>query len=428
MADALTQDLIPEKAGVDQIVQPTGKTPDSGVSAYQYNPVTGTNSQGPDGLLDSPVPYGRDPAARPSNDWQDISTTDSLKNAAGGIDSAGLLDNAVTDINKLMDQDNDLMKAAKTRGMQFANERGMANSSMAGTMGQQAALDVVMPLVDKRMGVDSQALLANQQGNINAQLQDLNVENQAYLTSVDQAFNSFMESNKNAMSFYQTSQEQIGAIMNNPDLTLEQRRDAIYEIQQALTAGLNFNSSLYSADFGGGASPVAGNPPVSGGAASPSQYPGGTSGGNYPGSPGGAQAQTNPQTMFKSAYVSTSPTGSVLVDMGQLDDLGRKELYMLKLVKDGTIKWDDAKKKYVYAKASPLGRVGQEVKQININADSVDSNGNMITRTPEQLAALNPMNAFTQGMRNFSPEELRTIQELRGRNVYPSVTVNGKKY
>jgi len=417
-------------------------------SAYQYSSLTGTNSQGSDGLLDAPVSYGRADEARPSNDWQNVNLADTNFQYTGAtVESGGLLDNAVGDINRLTADNNPLMQQAATRGMQAGAERGLANSSMSATAGQQAALDTVMPLVNTRMNTDAQGLLNNQQGGItsnlneqqtqntarlnnsqgavNAQLQDLNVENQAYLTAVDQSYNAFMEGNKNAMSFYQTSQEQIGMIMNNNDMTLEQRQEAIYEIQTALSAGLNFNGSLYSADFGGGAQPASGGTPVTGGAApttpapaGTSPYPGGTNAGGYPGQVGGQTTQSDPKTLFGAGYLSTAANGSLMVDGSKLEAGTQDRIQAAKLLQAGAIKWDG--KQYVLTdKAQQYG--------VLINNDLNQSKAGQPFKGDIQLGwrAANAVKTFAdiQGLTSMDSGFMKYMQELASNKFTASINL-----
>lgn len=414
------QVIEPEKTTTNQVVSPPGKDFDAAETSaaetsnaqsttannsnYTYSPTTGVNSTENDGLLDSPIAYGRDESARPSNDWQNVS-----------VDSGGLIDNAVTDINKLTNENNPLMQQAGTKAAQAANSRGLLNSTMAVTAGQESALSAVMPLVQQRMQTDASGLLNNQQGNINAQLQDLNVENQAYLTAVDQAFNTFMESNKNAMSFYQTMSEQIGAVLQNSGLTAEEKENALYELQQMTSAGLNFSGSLYNADFGGGGSGSSGGGTSTGGT---SNYPGtsGSSGGNYPGAIPDANQKT-PEQIFGKSYLQTYANGSVLVDYGNFNEAESNRMRLAESVADGLLRWDEKNGYYVYAKDATKIFGGYQAYKAGQKFEgfSITMTGSTSADADRQVKA--DQEKYSTGTGMISPDVMREYQNIQDRGV-----------
>lgn len=62
---------------------------------------------------------------------------------------------------RLMSQDSPLMQKARASGMQYANQRGLLNSSLAGAAAQSAVLDQVIPMASQSAG---QAFERGQQG------------------------------------------------------------------------------------------------------------------------------------------------------------------------------------------------------------------------------------------------------------------------
>lgn len=88
------------------------------------------------------------------------------------MDTGGLLDASVEDINTLTSQNNPLMQQATTEGKQFANERGLLNSSMAGGYVQQARLKEVMPLVTQNAKTRGQGLLDDRRSAYDAWAQE----------------------------------------------------------------------------------------------------------------------------------------------------------------------------------------------------------------------------------------------------------------
>lgn len=58
-------------------------------------------------------------------------------------------DSVQTQLNGLLKQSNPLMQKAKTEGMQFANRRGLGNSSIAAGATQTAMLDKAVPIASQ---------------------------------------------------------------------------------------------------------------------------------------------------------------------------------------------------------------------------------------------------------------------------------------
>lgn len=80
-------------------------------------------------------------------------------------------------LDEIMSKDNDLMRAAGTRGKQAAASRGLLNTSMGVQAGEAAMLDVALPIASQEAG---------QAQEINLQLQDIFSREQLQLA--DQAF------------------------------------------------------------------------------------------------------------------------------------------------------------------------------------------------------------------------------------------------
>lgn len=66
-----------------------------------------------------------------------------------------------THLNKLLDENNDYIKRAKTEGIQHANSRGLLNTSMAAGASHGAAIDRAAPIASQDAGTYNQRALAN---------------------------------------------------------------------------------------------------------------------------------------------------------------------------------------------------------------------------------------------------------------------------
>ncbi len=110
-------------------------------------------------LLSSPPPVYKDPV-RP-----DIAAPEAVKATASTyapttrtVGSNELVENRLTG---LLAKDNPYMQRAETKGLQFANNRGLLNSSVAAQASQAAAIDAALPIAQQDAGTYTQTGLAN---------------------------------------------------------------------------------------------------------------------------------------------------------------------------------------------------------------------------------------------------------------------------
>jgi hypothetical protein len=66
-------------------------------------------------------------------------------------------------LKKVMEADNPLVQQARTRAVEAANKRGLLNSSMAVQAGEQAALNVALPIASQDASTHAQRGAMNQQ-------------------------------------------------------------------------------------------------------------------------------------------------------------------------------------------------------------------------------------------------------------------------
>lgn len=70
-------------------------------------------------------------------------------------------------LGKLLSSSSDYMSRARSRALQFANDRGLANSSLAATAGEAAAIDAALPIAQQ----DAQTYGTAQKGNVDTRNQ-----------------------------------------------------------------------------------------------------------------------------------------------------------------------------------------------------------------------------------------------------------------
>lgn len=86
-----------------------------------------------------------------------------------GLLSVGTVPTADSEVNRILSAGSPLLEAARTRGLGFAQQRGLLNSSLAAQAGEQAAIETATPLAQTNV---NSALQQQQQANqINAAAQ-----------------------------------------------------------------------------------------------------------------------------------------------------------------------------------------------------------------------------------------------------------------
>jgi len=190
----------------------------------------------------------------------------------------GIEGDAATDMTNLLASDSPYMESARTAGLQFANERGLLNSSMAGQASEKAAIDASMPIVQMQANERSQArqnLWQSGEAELarshDVVMNNLDADNRARLIDLEQGWNAIIRSNENMTNFYTQGIESLGDILSS-DLTPEQFDNAINEFlgytdlngahhPGTLETGLDFINNVNQVDtnsfFSPGESPVA---------------------------------------------------------------------------------------------------------------------------------------------------------------------------
>ena len=82
-------------------------------------------------------------------------------------------------LNELMSEDSDLRKRAEARGMQYANRRGLLNSTMGAEAAYAAQLDRMMPIAQQDAGTYNQRALADMQYTNQSRRDNANLRQQA---------------------------------------------------------------------------------------------------------------------------------------------------------------------------------------------------------------------------------------------------------
>ena len=222
-----------------------------------------------DGAPAPEVPVFTPPSPEPASVTPSAAAPSVYEPPASSVDSItkdptkGLLSSSVEDINVLTDPSGDLMRGADTRAKQIMNERGLLNTSMTAGAIEAERLKEVMPLVEQTAGVRGDILTQEERQdwtsgeNALARSHDVTMllaegDQKAQLINLEQEWNELIQTNINVASFWQTTMDEVGDILGDPDSTNEQKEAAMdYMLGNPatgeigiLTPGLNFMRDL----------------------------------------------------------------------------------------------------------------------------------------------------------------------------------------
>jgi len=152
---------------------------------------------------------------------------------------------------------NPLMQQASTHALEDMNKRGLLNSSMAESAGQQAALSTMLPAAQQEASTQTQIYGTNQVHQQALETQQYAAQISAQLATLGQGFNVQLKNleasnqmtlskNTAAGNLYGTTLTQIGAVLNNANLSAAQQTASTNALISNLQAGLEFFNGLHA--------------------------------------------------------------------------------------------------------------------------------------------------------------------------------------
>lgn len=126
-------------------------------------------------------------------------------------------------LNSMLSSNSPLMKRAATQGKQFANQRGLLNSSMAAGAAQGAMIDAAMPAAQQDAGYN----------------QDLG------RLGATSAANAWGVMANNITDIVAQGMEGIANIQANPDISQADKTKMINQITRMRDTDINFQRDLY---------------------------------------------------------------------------------------------------------------------------------------------------------------------------------------
>lgn len=140
----------------------------------------------------------------------------------------------------LMNGGNPFVEAARTRGLQAANKRGLLNSSIGVQAGEAAALDAAGAIA--KADSDSanslaQTLIKGDQANT--------------LANIEAGYKTLMQSSASASQLFDRTQQIMNDILKDPDTSAEAKQSALDKQMQLLQSGFSVIGGIANLDLTG---------------------------------------------------------------------------------------------------------------------------------------------------------------------------------
>lgn len=147
-------------------------------------------------------------------------------------------------ITQITSQDSELMKLASQRGFNMASRRGLGNSSVAAQASQAAVLDAAMPIAQSDAALHQQQSLTNQ-GAMNTAA---GAFNEAGLTQIRAEMQNYAVDNEFRNRLLQQYMEGGNAVLNNKDMTTEQKQASIQKMYENLKGTMALQAATNGID------------------------------------------------------------------------------------------------------------------------------------------------------------------------------------
>lgn len=176
-------------------------------------------------------------------------------------------------VNDLLNADNPIMQTARSQAAQAANSRGLLNSSMAVQSGEQAAINSALPIATQdastyhdtavrnqtaeneagqfNTGAQNQSALLSQSGAQETALQNLRGTQATNLANIEANYKTLMQTSASASSLYSDIVKTIGALLDDPNTTADQKQQGVDKQLQLLQNGLSAIGATGNVDLAG---------------------------------------------------------------------------------------------------------------------------------------------------------------------------------
>jgi len=155
------------------------------------------------------------------------------------------LDTAQGQLGSMLDSDSPLMKRAETKGKQFANQRGLLNSSMAAGAAQGAMIDRATPIAKQDAGYNQDLGKMGRQDQYTQDQMKLGYEQDLGKLGATSSANAWGVMSNNITDIVAQGMEGIANIQANPDISSADKTKMINQITSMRDTDISFQKGLY---------------------------------------------------------------------------------------------------------------------------------------------------------------------------------------
>ena len=171
----------------------------------------------------------------------------------------------------VLSEDNRLMRLAATKGVQYANRRGLMNSSIAAGASMDAQAEYAVDIAQKQAGINSRRNLSAQEARQDRQQTRLERQLDRRQTRLDYKFDSKLLAREEEMrlnieklgisaqektdmtnmvtDIFDQYQKSVNTYLSNPDLTADQRNAFLSGAGEFLQPQMELIEELYGVDI-----------------------------------------------------------------------------------------------------------------------------------------------------------------------------------
>jgi len=169
-------------------------------------------------------------------------------------------DDVAEGVARVINQDSDLMKLASTRGKQYANRRGLLNSSIGAQASQAAVLDAALPIASQQSAqtyqknlrqLDIDASAAQQRNEILSRdrLMDKDVAGRMNIATLNVASHDRDRATGALTAMESVYASMFQSIAGNPDIPISERNSYTRHIGVLRDSSLALVEQMYGIDL-----------------------------------------------------------------------------------------------------------------------------------------------------------------------------------
>lgn len=158
-------------------------------------------------------------------------------------------DQVATRLTGLLKVDNDLMKQAQTQAKQYANRRGLLNSSIAAGAGVDSMLRVALPIASQEASQTAQKNLASMQFGSQKELAGMDIGSREKIAGMNIAANDREKAAAATAAMQNLYGEAFRTVAQQHELPAAARNAYLDHLRNLMSMDLNLVEQLYGIDL-----------------------------------------------------------------------------------------------------------------------------------------------------------------------------------